>query len=125
MMRAVEISDGPTLVSGAGRDDTLTRKPSPQIGNISEAVAAMRFAVGVFSSIMISQTYGRAANLMVTGIRASWRFGTGPWVAGVGEHILGGNVAETITVATEDDSRLSGKATASLDCSRRHGDRLH
>lgn len=85
----------------------------------------MRFAVGVFSSIMISQTYGRAANLMVTGIRASWRFGTGPWVAGVGEHILGGNVAETITVATEDDSRLSGKATASLDCSRRHGDRLH
>ena len=101
------------------------RKPSPQNGNISEAVAAMRFAVGVFSSIMISQTYGRAANPMVTGIRASRRFGTGPGVAGVGEHILGGNVAETITVATEDDSRLSGKATASHDCSRRHGGRLH
>lgn len=70
----------------------------------------MRFANDVFSRITISEAHGRAASLMVKGIRASLRFGTGPWVASVGKHIrevidhVTGNVAETITVATEYDA---------------------
>lgn len=42
---------------------------SPENGNIVEAVLAIHFANGVFSTIMISETHGRAASLMVTGTR--------------------------------------------------------